>query len=104
MATKTERLRMQVRKTGATRYNQRRLLEMYNHDSVLKAARLYPSQEIKASNNINGEPAPRKGFFVKENAEAMDEIIQSINSKERVLVPSHINITGWKEYSADAYE
>jgi len=77
---------------------------MYSCDSVLKAARLYPSQEIKATNNINGEPAPRKGFFIRENAEAMDEVLQKLTSNERVLVPSHINITGWKEYDADAYE
>ena len=30
---------------------------------------------MKPTNNINGEPAPVKGRFIKENAEAMAEVL-----------------------------
>ena len=48
---------------------------MYSNQTVLKAANLYPSVEVKPTYNVNGEPAPRRGYFNKENAEAMDQVI-----------------------------
>ena len=59
--------------------------------------------EVKPTYNVNGEPAPRRGYFNRENAEAMDQVIQAINRQERVLVPSHMNPTGWKELDKDDY-
>lgn len=70
MRTKTMMLRDEVKRTGATRYNSRRLIEMYSVASVLKAAHANPIK-ITPTYNINGEPAVPKGKFVQEHAESM---------------------------------
>ena len=95
-------LRDEVKRTGATRYNSRRLIEMYSVASVLQAAKANPS-ENSPTYNINGEPAVPKGKFVRENAETMADILRSL-STGRIMVPSSVQNTGWKEISQQEYQ
>lgn len=44
---RTAAIQIEIDRTGATNYQNRRMLEMYNHDTVRKAADLLPSLQSK---------------------------------------------------------
>ena len=47
----------------------------------------------------SGTVSPTKGQFDRENAEAMAEVLRK--SSSTIAVPSHINLTRWKELPID---
>ena len=79
-------LAQKISVTGATDYNKRRLLEMYNSSSVLKAAQNLDCNKfnlVHAQNNV--------------------QEINRTNGLGRIAIPSKVSTTGWKELEADEY-
>lgn len=89
---KTDRMKEQIRLTGCTDYNSRRLLEMYSNSSVLKVA----TKQANLPHEFKGA----KRFDVVA-ATTMAQELKRKNRADMVVVPSKISTTGWKELAPD---
>ena len=101
----TSEIMKEIDRTGATNYQNRRMLEMYNHDTVRKASELMPSVLNKEDPNLQlakkRELKLVQGKFDQTNAKAMSDWVRQKDLS--VLIPSTINKSGWQELSQPQY-
>lgn len=76
----------QLKLTGATNYNSRRLLEMYSNETVLKIA----------DKGLNRKIDPTQ-------AHTMAQELKRVNRGDLITVPSMVSKTGWKEMVPETY-
>jgi len=102
---RTAAIQTEIERTGATNYQNRRMLEMYNHDTVRKAADLLPSLQSKEDPALQfakkREVRLVQGKFDQRNARAMSDLVKEKDLS--VLIPSTINKSGWQELSQPQY-
>ena len=85
-------------KSGATNFKSRRLIEMYNCESVLKAARMLPTEKDPLTKREYSTPMCK---FDKNILEALRD--QMSDQRQLILCPGGTNASGWKELTTDQY-
>ena len=103
--TRAKLLAEKLQQSGANNYGSRRLLEMYNNKSVLKAADLFPAHiDTHLARELGREIQLPQGKFNKKIAENMADLLEQINRRDNVLSPSAVSNTGWREMTKEKFE